>query len=67
MSIRNSKGYTAFKAVNGGLFILFGAAILIQMLRVAGLHFNAVPGLVLGAALIALGMHRLMLLRQRLR
>jgi hypothetical protein len=62
MSIRNTKGYVAFKAVNGGLFILFGIAIFVQMLRIAGLQFNAVPGLVLGAALVALGAHRLLLL-----
>jgi|GEM_PF-2164726 len=67
MSIRNTKGYLVFKAVNGALFIVFGAAIVLEMLRVAGLHFNAVPGFVLGAALMALGTHRLLLIRQRIR
>jgi hypothetical protein len=62
VSIRNSKGYAIFKAVNGGLFIIFGTAIFLQMLRVAGPHFNAVPGLILGAALVAQGAHRLYLL-----
>jgi hypothetical protein len=31
----------------------------VQILRVAGPSFSAVPGLVLGAALVALGFHRL--------
>lgn len=62
MSIRNSKGYVVFKAVNGGLFIVLGIAIVLQMLRIAGPNLNAIPGLVLGAALVALGVHRLYLL-----
>ena len=51
-----------FKAVNGILFIILGAAIFIRMLMGAGLRFEAVPGLVLGAAMCALGIHRTMLL-----
>jgi hypothetical protein len=62
MNIRKSKGYAAFKAVNGGLFIVFGIAIVLQMLRVAGPNVDAIPGFVLGAALVALGANRLYLL-----
>lgn len=51
-----------FKAVNGILFIILGAAIFIRMLMGAGLRFEAIPGLILGAAMCALGIHRTMLL-----
>jgi hypothetical protein len=62
VSFRGSKGYTGFKAFNGVLFIVLGAAILVQIVRVAGLRFEAVPGLILGAAMLALGVHRILLM-----
>lgn len=51
-----------FKAANGLLFILLGAVIFARMLLGVGLRFEAVPGLILGAAMCALGVHRTMLL-----
>lgn len=51
-----------FKAVNGILFTILGAAIFIRMLMGAGLRFESIPGLILGAAMCALGIHRTMLL-----
>jgi hypothetical protein len=62
MSIRNSKVYAGFKAFNGLLFVVFGAAIMVRILVVSGAHFIAVPGLVLGAAMLGLGVHRILLL-----
>jgi hypothetical protein len=56
--MRNSKTYVGFKAVNGVMFIILGAAIFYQMLRTAGPRFEAIPGLILGAAMFALGVHR---------
>jgi hypothetical protein len=51
-----------FKAVNGVLFIVLGAAIVIRLLLGAGVRFETVPGLILGAAMCALGIHRTMLM-----
>lgn len=66
MSFRQSKAYVGFKAFNGVLFIVLGAAILFQVARVAGARLEAIPGLVLGAAMFALGAYRLaMMLRYR--
>jgi putative effector of murein hydrolase len=56
--MRNSKVYARFKAANSVLFVIFGLAIVYQMLRTVGLRFEAVPGLILGAAMFALGVHR---------
>jgi hypothetical protein len=56
--MRNSKPYVGFKAVNGVMFVILGAAIVFQMLRTVGPRFEAIPGLVLGAAMFALGVHR---------
>ena len=56
--MRNSKAYLGFKTFNGVIFIAFGVAIIVQMLRVVGLRFEAFSGLVLGAAFIALGLYR---------
>ena len=66
MSYRSSKAYVGFKAVNGAIFIVLGAAIVWQVARVAGMRFEAIPGLILGAAMFALGAYRLtMMLRAR--
>ncbi len=56
--MRNSKAYLGFKTFNGIVFIVLGALIIVQMLRTVGLRFEAFSGLVLGAALIALGVYR---------
>lgn len=64
--MRNSKSYVGFKAVNGVMFVILGAAIVYQMLRTEGPRAEAIPGLILGAAMFALGVHRtLAILRAR--
>lgn len=66
MSFRQSKAYVGFKAFNGLLFIVLGAAILFQVARIAGARLEAIPGIVLGAAMFALGAYRLtMMMRYR--
>lgn len=56
----------AFKSLNGVLFIVLGALVVVQIVRYAGLRFEAIPGIVLGLAMAALGIHRtLLLLRMR--
>jgi hypothetical protein len=50
--------YAGFKTFNGGVFIVLGALIIVQMVRAAGFRFEAIGGFVLGAALIALGVYR---------
>lgn len=57
--MRNSRVYGGFKTLNGIVFIVLGALIIAQMLRAIGLRFEAVSGLMLGAALIGLGVYRL--------
>jgi hypothetical protein len=64
MSLQRSKGYARFKAVNGALFIVLGAAIVVRMLTGIGLRFEAVPGLILGLAMLGLGAHRTYLILQ---
>jgi hypothetical protein len=64
MSLQCSKGYARFKAVNGVLFIVLGGAIVVRMLAAVGLRFEAVPGLILGLAMLALGAHRTYLVWQ---
>jgi hypothetical protein len=64
--MRNSKTYVGFKAVNGVMFVVLGAAIVYQLLRTVGPRIELVPGLILGVAMFALGVHRtLMILRAR--
>ena len=66
MSFRQSKAYVGFKVFNGLLFIVLGAAIFVQVARIAGARFEAIPGLVLGAAMFGLGLYRMtMVLRYR--
>jgi len=57
--MRNSKVYGGFKTFNGVVFIVFGALIIVQLALRIGLRFEAVSGYVLGAALIALGLYRI--------
>jgi hypothetical protein len=42
--------------------IACGAVILARMLAVAGAGFAILPGVVLGSAMIALGVHRMLLI-----
>jgi hypothetical protein len=58
--MRNSKAYLGFKTFNGIVFIVLGGLIIFQMIRMVGLRFEAFSGLVLGSALIALGLYRTM-------
>jgi hypothetical protein len=50
-----SEGYARARLVTGALFIVFGAALVYRMLGAAGFAPAAIPGVVLGAAMIALG------------
>jgi hypothetical protein len=64
--MRNSKTYAGFKTFNSVLYIILGAAIVVQMVRLVGPRFEAIPGIVLGLAMFALGVHRaLLVLRAR--
>ena len=54
-----------FKSVNGVVFIILGAAIIVQIVRAAGIRFEALPGTILGVALIALGLYRTFNLRRQ--
>jgi hypothetical protein len=56
--MRRSKAYVGFKAFNGIVFIVLGVLIVTQILRIVGLRPEAFSGVVLGAALIALGLYR---------
>lgn len=56
--MRNSKAYAGFKTLNGIVFIVLGAVIIGQLVRMVGLRFEAFGGYVLGAALIMLGVYR---------
>lgn len=56
--MRNSKAYAGFKTLNGVIFIALGAVIVFQLVTKIGFRFEAMSGLVLGAALIALGLYR---------
>jgi hypothetical protein len=46
------------KTFNGFVFIVLGIFIIVQIVRIVGLRFEAFSGLVLGAAFIALGVYR---------
>ena len=64
--MRNSKVVGGFKAVNGVLFVVLGAAIFFRMWFAAGPWSYKIPGFILGAAMFALGVHRtLLVLRAR--
>jgi hypothetical protein len=51
----------AYRAVLSAAFIVLGAVVIVRMIGF-GLRLEIVPGLVLGAAMIALGAHRLALI-----
>lgn len=54
-----SAGYARVRGVFGAFFILFGLLIGYQILRGVGLRFEALPGVVMSVALIALGAIRI--------
>lgn len=54
-----STGYARVRFGLGFLYVGCGAVIVVQMLHGIGLRFPALPGLVLGAAMIGLGVLRL--------
>jgi len=54
-----SVGYARFKFLNGFVFIALGMLVVVQLLRGAGLRWEALSGYVLGAALVGLGLVRL--------
>jgi hypothetical protein len=51
-----------FRAVLAVATIVAGAVILVRMLASVGSGFAILPGVVLGAAMIALGAHRISLI-----
>lgn len=62
MSFRQSKAYVGFKGFNGLLFIVLGAAILVQVVRFAGVRLETIPGIILGGAMLGLGLYRVTLM-----
>lgn len=56
--MRNSKAYAGFKVFNGIVFIVLGVLIIVQLVRMVGFRLESVSGLILGAALIGLGLYR---------
>jgi hypothetical protein len=62
VSFRQSKAYVGFKAFNGLLFVVLGVGILIQIVRYAGLRLESIPGIILGAAMLGLGLYRIRLM-----
>lgn len=58
MKFTKSAGYGRFKLLNGVLFIVLGTFVLAQMLHGVGFRLAALPGIVLGVALVALGVVR---------
>lgn len=58
-SLRSSPTYTRIRAGLGVVYVALGAIVILQMLHGVGLRFEAVPGLVFGAAMIGLGTLRL--------
>ncbi|MDQ6826372.1 MAG: hypothetical protein M3Z14_04125 [Candidatus Eremiobacteraeota bacterium] len=58
MKLTKSAAYGRFKLLNGALFIALGALVLAQMLHGIGFRLEALPGILLGLALIGLGVVR---------
>ena len=54
-----SVGYARLKFLNGFIFIALGAVLVAELLRGVGVRFEALPGYVLGAAFVGLGIVRL--------
>jgi len=53
-----SLGYARFRLASAVLFAAFGVAIFVRMFSVGGPWFGKIPGLVLGVAMVALGLVR---------
>jgi hypothetical protein len=54
-----SRSYLRIRAFTGAMFVAFGAVIVVRTLLVVHLDLKAIPALVLGLALVALGTIRL--------
>jgi hypothetical protein len=57
--LTRSTGYARVRFALGFLYCGFGAVIIVQMLHGVGPRFPALPGIVLGAAMIGLGVLRI--------
>lgn len=57
--LTGSRNYTRIRGVFGALFIVLGALIVFQIAHGVGFRVEAVPGLLLGAAMIVLGYVRI--------
>ncbi|MBD5635358.1 MAG: hypothetical protein IAI49_12845 [Candidatus Eremiobacteraeota bacterium] len=53
-----SEGYAKARLVTGTLFALLGATLVVRTLLLVGADAKAIPALVLGGAMIALGVLR---------
>jgi hypothetical protein len=58
-SITQNPAYLRARGVFGVLFIVLGAFIIVQIVHGVGLHVEAIPGAILGLAMIALGYVRI--------
>lgn len=58
-TLRGSPAYGRIRGALGALYIVLGGTVIAQMLHGVGLRFEAMPGLVFGAAMIGLGVLRL--------
>jgi hypothetical protein len=54
-----SETYARTRLINAGLFVLLGAVVVVRTFGVVGFAWPAVPGCVLGAAMVALGAVRI--------
>jgi hypothetical protein len=57
--VSQSPAYIRARAVFGVLFIALGALIVVQIVHGVGLRVEAIPGTLLGLAMIALGYVRI--------
>lgn len=57
--LSSSRTYIRARAAFGVLFIVFGALIVFQIVHGVGLRVEAIPGTLLGAAMIVLGYVRI--------
>jgi hypothetical protein len=57
--LTGSRNYTRVRGVFGVLFIVLGALIVFQIAHGVGIRLEAVPGLLLGTAMIVLGYVRI--------
>jgi len=50
-----SETYARTRLINAGLFVLLGVVVVVRTFGVVGFAWQAIPGCVLGAAMVALG------------